>query len=322
MMDTQTLFWIIFTVVILVMLAIDLYVTDHRPGRIGLKSSLIWSAVWISVALIFNVSIYFYFPDGHHKSMEFLAGYLIEKSLSVDNLFVFIMIFTVMGIEDKNQPHILKWGIIGAVVMRIIFIFAGVALIQAFDFVIYIFGAILLYTSYKMAFMHDKKIEPDKNILVRIASKYLPIKADVDTKHFFIKFNGKIFASNLFLTLLLIESTDVVFAVDSIPAVLAITRDPFIVLTSNIFAILGLRALYFALAGIMQLFRYLKYGVALILFFVGVKMIIVEFYHIPIYVSLVFIAIVLTISILASVIIKDKEIFLKEASVSESKLDN
>ncbi|MBM4175643.1 MAG: TerC family protein [Ignavibacteria bacterium] len=307
-MTTEIWYWIVFTVLISVMLVVDLWVTDHRHGKIGIKSALIWSAIWIGVALLFNVSIYFKFPNGHVKALEFLTGYLIEKSLSVDNLFVFIMIFTVMGIDQKNQPHILKWGILGAVVFRIIFIFAGVALLEAFDFVIYIFGAILLYTAYKMAFMHDKKIEPEKNILVRTASKYFPIKADVDTEHFFIKHGGKIFATNLFLTLLLIESTDIVFAIDSIPAILAITRDPFIVLTSNIFAILGLRALYFALAGIMSLFRYLKYGVALILFFVGVKMILVEFYHIPVAFSLVFIAVVLTGSILASVFIKKESV--------------
>jgi tellurite resistance protein TerC len=290
------------------MLAIDLWVTDHRHGKVGIKSALIWSGIWIGVALLFNVSIYFKFPNGHEKALEFLTGYLIEKSLSVDNLFVFIMIFTVMGINQKYQPHILKWGILGAVIFRIIFIVAGVALIEAFDFVIYIFGAILLYTAYKMAFMHDKKIEPEKNILVRNASKYFPINANVDTQRFFIKNSGKIFATNSFLTLLLIESTDIVFAIDSIPAILAITRDQFIVLTSNVFAILGLRALYFALAGIISLFRYLKYGVALILFFVGIKMIIVEFYHIPIYVSLSFIAAVLTGSILASVFIKEESV--------------
>ncbi|MBU2446784.1 MAG: TerC family protein [Bacteroidetes bacterium] len=308
-MTTETWYWIVFTIIISVMLAIDLWVTDHRHGKLGIKSALIWSGIWIGVALLFNVSIYFKFPNGHEKALEFLTGYLIEKSLSVDNLFVFIMIFTVMGVEEKNQPHILKWGILGAVVFRIVFILGGVALIQAFDFVVYIFGAILLYTAYKMAFMHERKIEPDKNILIRIASKIIPVKTDNSDGRFFIKQEGKIFATSYFLTLLLIESTDIVFAIDSIPAILAITRDPFIVITSNIFAILGLRALYFALAGVMGLFRYLKYGIALLLFYVGIKLLISHFYHIPTLISLGIIAIVLTASILASIFIKkDKEI--------------
>lgn len=308
-MTTETWYWIVFAIMISIMLAIDLWVTDHRHGKIGIKSALIWSGIWIGVALLFNLSIYFKFPHGHEKALEFLTGYLIEKSLSVDNLFVFIMIFTVMGVEEKNQPHILKWGILGAVVFRIVFILGGVALIQAFDFVVYIFGAILLYTAYKMAFMHERKIEPDKNILIKIASKIIPVKTDISDGRFFIKQGGKIYATSYFLTLLLIESTDIVFAIDSIPAILAITRDPFIVITSNIFAILGLRALYFALAGVMGLFRYLKYGIALLLFYVGIKLLISHFYHIPTLISLGIIAIVLTASILASIFIKkDKEI--------------
>jgi tellurite resistance protein TerC len=289
------------------MLAIDLWFTDHRKSKLGIKRALLWSAIWIGVALLYNVSIYFKFPNGHEKAMEFLAAYLIEKSLSVDNLFVFIMIFTIMGIEDRDQPHILKWGIIGAIVFRIIFILTGVALIQAFDFIIYLFGIILLYTAYKMAFTEEKKIEPEKNFFVRLASKFFPVKTD-NVHKFFVKEKGKIYITNLFLTLLLIESTDIVFAIDSIPAVIAISRDPFIVITSNIFAILGLRALYFALAGIMSLFRFLKYGIAFLLFFVGVKMLISEIYHVPIYISLTVIALTITISILASVFIKEKPV--------------
>lgn len=304
-MTTQLWYWIIFTVVVSMMLAIDLWFTDHRKSKLGIKRALIWSLVWIGVALLYNISIYFKFPNGHVKAMEFLAAYLIEKSLSVDNLFVFIMIFTIMGIEDRDQPHVLKWGILGAIVFRIIFILAGVALIQAFEFIIYFFGAILLYTAYKMAFTEEKKIEPDKNFLVKIASKYFPVKTN-NVHKFFVKEKGKLYITNLFLTLLLIESTDIVFAIDSIPAVIAISRDPFIVITSNIFAILGLRALYFALAGIMSLFRFLKYGIAFLLFFVGIKMLISEFYHVPIYVSLSIITITITISILASIFIKEK----------------
>ncbi len=304
-MTTQLWYWLIFTIIVSIMLAIDLWFTDHRKSKLGIKRALIWSAVWIGVALLYNVSIYFKFPNGHVKAMEFLAAYLIEKSLSVDNLFVFIMIFTIMGIEDRDQPHILKWGILSAIIFRIIFILAGVALIEAFEFIIYIFGAILLYTAYKMAFTEEKKIEPEKNYFVKLASKFFPVKTD-NVHKFFVKENGKIFITNLFLTLLLIESTDIVFAIDSIPAVIAISRDPFIVITSNIFAILGLRALYFALAGIMSLFRFLKYGIAFLLFFVGVKMLISEFYHVPIYISLTVIAVTITVSILASKFIKEK----------------
>lgn len=303
-MTTQLWYWIIFTVIVSIMLAIDLWFTDHGKSKHGIKRALLWSAIWIGVALLYNISIYFKFPNGHVKAMEFLAAYLIEKSLSVDNLFVFIMIFTIMGIEDRDQPHILKWGILGAIVFRIIFILAGVALIEAFDFIIYIFGAILIYTAYKMAFTEEKKIEPEKNFFVRLAEKFFPIKTD-NVHKFFVKEKRKFYITNLFLTLLLIESTDIVFAIDSIPAVIAISRDPFIVITSNIFAILGLRALYFALAGIMNLFRFLKYGIAFILFFVGIKMLISEFYHIPIYVSLTVITITIIISILASKFIRE-----------------
>jgi len=304
-MTTELWYWIIFTVVVTVMLAIDLWFTDHRKTKLGIKRAFLWSAIWIGVALLYNISIYFKFPNGHIKAMEFLAAYLIEKSLSVDNLFVFIMIFTIMGIEDRDQPHILKWGILGAIVFRIIFILAGVALIQKFEFVIYLFGVILLYTAYKMAFTEEKKIEPEKNFFVKLASKFFPVKSG-NVHRFFVREKGKFYITNLFLTLLLIESSDIVFAVDSIPAVIAISRDPFIVITSNIFAILGLRALYFALAGIMSLFRFLKYGIAFLLFFVGVKMLISDFYHIPIYISLSVIAVTITISILASKLIKEK----------------
>lgn len=304
-MTTQTWYWIIFSATVTIMLIIDLWITDHKKTKVGIKRALIWSAIWIGVALIYNISIYLKFPNGHEKAMEFLATYLIEKSLSVDNLFVFIMIFTIMGIEDRDQPHILKWGILGAIFFRIVFILAGVALIQKFEFVIYIFGTILIYTAYKMAFTPEKKIEPEKNLFIKIASKFFPVKTD-NVHKFFVKENGKIFITNLFLTLLLIESTDIVFAIDSIPAALAISRDPFIVITSNVFAILGLRALYFALAGIMSLFRYLKYGISFLLFFVGIKMLISHYYHVSIYLSLSVITITLFVSILASKLIKEK----------------
>ncbi len=283
---------------------IDLYVTDHRRGKITLKASLIWSGIWIITALLFNIFLYFYLENGHQKATEFLTGYIIEKSLSVDNLFVFLMIFSVMNVKAEHQPHILKWGILGAIFFRIVFILAGVALISLFHPVIYVFGAILLYAAYKMAFGSDEKIDVENNWLIKIFVKYFKLKTDYDGRKFFIKENGKTYITTMFLTLLLIESSDIVFAVDSIPAIIAITHDTFIIISSNIFAILGLRALYFALAGLVDLFRYLKYGVALLLFYVGIKMLISDFYKIPTEVSLIIIVTILSISILLSLIKK------------------
>ncbi|MEP0862484.1 MAG: TerC family protein [Ignavibacterium sp.] len=305
-MLSENIFWIIFSVIIAIMLMIDLYVTDHRRGKITLKASLIWSGIWIITALLFNIFLYFYLENGHQKAIEFLTGYIIEKSLSVDNLFVFLMIFSVMNVKAEHQPHILKWGILGAIFFRIVFILAGVALISLFHPVIYVFGAILLYAAYKMAFGSDEKIDVENNWLIKIFVKYFKLKTDYDGRKFFIKENGKTYITTMFLTLLLIESSDIVFAVDSIPAIIAITHDTFIIISSNIFAILGLRALYFALAGLVDLFRYLKYGVALLLFYVGIKMLISDFYKIPTEVSLIIIVTILSISILLSLIKKRK----------------
>lgn len=285
---------------------IDLYVTDHRRGKITLKASLIWSGIWIVTALLFNVFLYFYLEDGHQKAIEFLTGYIIEKSLSVDNLFVFLMIFSVMNVKADHQPHILKWGILGAIFFRIVFILAGVALINLFHPIIYIFGALLLYAAYKMVFSSDEKIDVENNWLIKIFIKYFKLKPDYDGRKFFIKENGKRYITTMFLTLLLIESSDIVFAIDSIPAIIAITHDTFIIISSNIFAILGLRALYFALAGLVDLFKYLKYGVALLLFYVGIKMLISDFYKIPTEVSLIIIVTILSVSILLSLIQKRK----------------
>jgi len=288
------------------MLFIDLYVTDHRRGKITLKASLIWSGVWIFTALLFNLFLYFYLEDGHVKALEFLTGYIIEKSLSVDNLFVFLMIFSVMDIKPENQPHILKWGILSAIVFRIIFIFAGVALINFFHPIIYLFAVILLLASYKMAFGGEQKIDVENNWLIKIARKYLKLNTSYEGKKFFIKINKKFYVTTTFLTLLLIESSDIVFAVDSIPAIIAITKDTFIIISSNIFAILGLRALYFALAGLVDLFVYLKYGVAIILFYVGIKMLLSEIYKIPTEVSLVIIILILSGSILLSLVKRNR----------------
>ena len=296
--------WIVFAIVIAILLFIDLYLTDKRKERISVKSSLIWSGVWISTALLFCLFIYFFIESGHTKAIEFLTGFLIEKSLSVDNLFIFLMIFKVMNVSNANQPHVLKWGILSAIIFRVLFILIGVGLIKLFQPIIYIFGIILLYAAYKMAFAPEYKIDLDKNPIIRFIKRYFNMNSEYHGRKFFLKEKKKVFVTSMFLTFILIESSDIIFAVDSIPAVIAITRDSFIIITSNIFAILGLRALYFAIAGIVDIFVYLKYGVALILFYVGVKMMISEFYKIPSVVSLFIILTLLGGSIIISLLHK------------------
>lgn len=291
--------WACFLGFVLVMLALDLGVFHRKSHEVKIKEALIWSAVWISLALFFNYGIYVFM--GKEKAVEFLTGYIIEKSLSIDNLFVFIMLFTYFNVEAKYQHKILFWGILGALVMRAIFIFAGVALISKFHWIIYVFGAVLIYTGFKMLFHKDEKIEPDKNPLVRLFKKFFPVTEKAQGGKFFVKLEGKTFATPLFVVLLIVEFTDLIFAVDSIPAILAITNDTFIIFTSNVFAILGLRALYFALSGITKYFHYLKYGLSAILVFVGVKMTIVDFYKIPILYSLLVICSILVVSVLVSV---------------------
>jgi len=319
-MTIELVFSLMFIAFFLTLFIIDIYVTGRRKDKIEVKTALCWSAVWISTALIFSVMIYCYFPDGHEKALEFIASYIIEYSLSVDNLFVFIMIFSIMGIKDKHQPRILKWGIIGAIILRIIFITGGITIIQHFKFMIYVFGLILIYTSYKMLTSTNEQIDPDKNICMRIASQLFKIKRDADTDHFFVREHNGTHATLAFVTLVLIESTDVIFAVDSVPAVLAITNDPFIAITSNLFAILGLRSLFFALTGILELFRFLKYGISVILFFVGVKMLISGYIHIPVQISLGLIILCLVVSIVASILIKTHKVvpLLREDGCSNS----
>jgi len=309
-LNLHFLYWIVFIVMVSVMLYIDLYVTDHEDHEKSLKSSTIWSLIWIGVALSFNASLYFFYDNGHEKAMEFLASYLIEKSLSVDNLFVFIMIFQALNIKRINQPHILKWGILSAIVFRIVFILLGVSLIKQFEATIYVFGAILLYAAYKMlkdALSDEEQVmDLEKSRLIKFFSGHFKIAASYKGKKFFTRINGKRALTPLFIALVMIETADIVFAVDSIPAVLAITQDPFIVITSNIMAILGLRALYFVLSGMLQYFKYLKHGVALILLFVGVKMMIAHFYKIPVSVSLAVIFSVLLLSVLISLFMLKK----------------
>ena len=299
-MEIHLIHWIAFVAFVILLLALDLGVFHRKSHEVKIKEALIWSAVWIGLALVFNYLVYIYM--GKVKALEFLTGYLIEKSLSVDNLFVFIILFSYFNVEPKYQHKVLFWGILGALVMRAIFIFAGVALLNSFHWLIYIFGGFLIFTGIKMLSPGENQVDPDKNPLVKLFRRFFPVTPEMHGSRFFIRQNKKLFATPLFIVLLIVEFTDLIFAVDSIPAILAISNDTFIIFTSNVFAILGLRALYFALAGITQYFVYLKYGLAAILAFVGTKMVISGYYKFPITWSLMIIFGILIVSVLASLL--------------------
>ena len=275
LMDMPLWAWIVFYAAVLLMLVIDLRMFGRKgQHEVNVGEALRMTGVWIAVSLLFCAGIYLFYPvEPHEKAMEFMAGYLIEKSLSMDNLFVFLMLFSFFGVERKYQHEVLFWGIFGALVLRSIFIFAGAAMVERFEWVLGLFGLFLLYTGGKM-FSHDddQMTDPSRNIIVRLFRRLYPVTDGMREGRFFVIENGRRMATPLFVTLLVIETTDVAFAVDSIPAVFSVSRDPFIVLTSNIFAILGLRALYFALAAVAKYFKLLKYGLGVILIFVGVKM--------------------------------------------------
>lgn len=292
--------WGAFGLLVFVLLALDLGVFHRKAHEVKIKEALIWSAVWICVALLFNLGVYF--VKGKELAVQFLAGYLLEKSLSVDNLFVFLLIFNYFHLPARFQHEVLFWGIIGALVSRAIFIVCGIGLLHYFSWMIYVFGGILVWTGLKLAFEKDKKVEPEKNVFVKLFRRFFPLTQDYHDGKFFVRLNGVLFATPLIVILLVVESTDIVFAVDSIPAILAISRDLFIVYTSNVFAILGLRALYFALAQLMKLFHHLHYGLSLILVLIGVKMIISHFVHVPTAATLGTILLVLTASVVASII--------------------
>jgi len=296
--------WIAFNVFVLGMLALDLGIFHRKAHAVSIKEASIWSAIWILLALVFNLGIYFLW--GQEKALEFLTGYVIEKSLSVDNLFVFLMIFQYFATPAVYQHRILFWGIVGALVMRAIFIATGAALLENFHWMIYVFGAFLIVTGIKMLLQGDEKLEPNKNPVVRLFQRWIPMVNEYQGQHFFVRKAGKIHATLLMLVLVVVETTDVIFAVDSIPAIFAITRDPFIVYTSNVFAILGLRALYFMLAGVMEMFVYLKVGLSFVLCFVGAKMLLVDFYKIPIGVSLGVVGGILVLSVIASLLVQRK----------------
>jgi tellurite resistance protein TerC len=305
-MKESVIFWIGFHVVIFSVLAFDLGIANKRAHKISLKEALTWSGVWILLALFFNVFVFI--ELGRTKALEFLTGYLIEYSLSVDNIFVFILIFSYFSVKPQYQHKILFWGILGALIMRGIFIFAGVTLINRFHWVVLIFGGFLVFSGIKMLFQKENaSVSPEKNALVRLFRKFLPVTEMLHGDRLVVRLERKYYATPLFLVLLVIESTDLIFAVDSIPAILAISKDSFIVYTSNIFAILGLRSLYFAVSGIMGFFRFLKTGLALVLAFVGIKMLASYFhFEIPIIISLAVIVSILVISIVASLLIKEK----------------
>ncbi len=295
--------WLIFNIAVALLFYIDLGILNKNAHEVSVKESALWCVFWISIALAFDGWIFS--RMGHAKAIEFLTAYIIEYSLSMDNMFVFVLIFEYFNVPRIYQPRVLRWGILGAVIMRFILIFTGISLLNAFHWIFYLFGAILVFTGVKMAFQKDAKIEPEKNPVLMLFKRFLPFAEKYDGQNFFIKSGGAVCATPLFATLLVIEASDLVFAIDSIPAVLAICRDNFIVYTSNVFAIMGLRALYFLLSGIMHYFRFLKLGISVILCYVGIKMLLMDFYKIPVVSSLMIITGILAVSILASVFYRE-----------------
>ncbi len=300
-MGSSTWLWVGFSVFILLMLSLDLGLLNRRAHTIKYREAAIWSAVWVTLALIFAGLVFYY--QGSERGFEFLTGYLIELSLSVDNLFVFLLIFSYFKVPAKYQHRVLFWGVMGALIMRLTMIFVGAALINRFHWIIYIFGSFLVYTGIKMFRQEELDIQPEENPIVRLVTRYIPITRHYEEEKFFTRVNGKRVGTLLLLVLIIVEITDLVFAVDSIPAIFAITTNTFIVYTSNVFAILGLRSMYFLLAGVVEKFQYLKMGLAIVLTFIGAKMLVVAVgIHIPIEFSLVFVAVVLLGSVAASLI--------------------
>ncbi len=294
-------FWIIFNICVLGLLILDLFVLNRKTETVTVKSALWWSAFWIGLAIAFNIFVYFW--KGKTAAFEFLTGYLIEESLSVDNLFVFMLIFNYFRVPAEYQRKVLFWGIIGALVLRALFIVVGVSLINHFHWTIFILGAFLVFTGIKMFLGSDEEINPEKNPIITLVNKFLRVTKQYHGDSFFTRINGQLFATPLFIVTLVVETTDIVFAADSIPAILAVSKDPFIVYTSNVFALLGLRSLYFALAGIMQLFHYIHYGLSLILIFIGVKLVAggAGWFEIDMKYALMIVAGILTLSILFSI---------------------
>ncbi len=310
-MDSMVWVWVVFNLFVLAMLALDLGVFHRKAHVVSIKEATIWSVVWIGLALLFNTGLWFFWdrlaPNSVYSNSEaalaFLTGYLIEKSLSVDNIFVFVLIFTYFAVPALYQHRVLFWGIIGALLMRGVMIGLGATLIKEFHWIIYIFGAFLIFTGIRMAFHRNEEVHPEKNPLIRLLKRLMPVTENYEGDKFFIRRAGVLMATPLFLVLLMVETTDLIFAVDSIPAIFAVTQDPFIVYTSNVFAILGLRSLYFVLAGMVHQFYYLKLGLSVVLVFVGVKMLLIDTaFKIPTALSLLVVALIIAVSVIASLL--------------------
>ncbi|MDQ2692131.1 MAG: TerC family protein [Chloroflexota bacterium] len=314
--------WVGFNLFVLALLALDLGVFHQKAHKVSIKEATIWSIVWISLSLLFNLGIYFFWDNiapasdytNSEAALAFLTGYLLEKSLSVDNIFIFVVIFTYFAVPAMYQHRVLFWGILGALIMRGILIVIGAALLKEFHWIIYVFGAFLIFTGVRMAIERNEEAHPERNPVIKLLRRIMPVTENYEGEQFFVRRMGKLMATPLFLVLLVVESTDLIFAVDSIPAIFAVTDDPFIVYTSNVFAILGLRSLYFLLAGVVDKFHYLKLGLSAVLVFVGVKMVLTDIYKIPIGLSLGVIATILTISIVASVRRARRLLELEEAA--------
>lgn len=297
-MTASSSLWLGFGSFVLAMLALDLGVFHRKSHTIGTKEALVWSGVWIALAFLFNAVVWHW--RGHDKGLEFLTGYFVELSLSVDNLFVFLLIFAYFKVPAKYQHKVLFWGIFGALLMRAVFIAAGVTLIQKFHWIIYVFGVVLVMSGFKMAFQKEKEVHPERNPVLKIFRRFMPVTTDYHAGRFFVKPDLRRLATPLFIVLLMLETSDLVFAADSVPAVLAITTNPFVVYTSNVFAILGLRSMFFALAGMMKQFVLLHYGVAAVLVFVGVKMMLAGYYRIATLTSLLIMIGLLAMAMVAS----------------------
>ncbi len=294
-------YWIGFAVLVAVLLFLDLAVFHRKAHRVGIREAVAWTIVWIALALAFNVWIYHRF--GQDRALKFLAGYLIEEALSVDNIFVFVVIFRYFAVKPEYQHRILFWGILGAILMRLVFVLLGTELIRQFHWAIYVFGGFIVYSGWRLLWQREESIDPGKSWILKVFKKCVPTVQEFEGVKFIVRRDGRRFATPLFLVLVVVEATDLAFAVDSVPAIIGITDDRFIVFTSNIFAILGLRSIYFVLAGMMESFRFLKVGLSLILGFVGTKMLLTDVIEIPVAVALGVVAAILVTSVIASIVL-------------------
>ena len=290
--------WVLFNIFLVAMLLLDLLVFHRRPHAISMKESLTWTGIWVGLAVVFGLGVWIFEGSGH--AVNFFSGYIVEESLSVDNLFVFLMLFTYFCVPSAHQHRVLLWGILTAIVLRAAFILGGIALFQSLEWIIYVFGAFLIFTGIRMGIQSEENPHPEANPVLKLVRRFVPMTADYHGSKFFTIENGRRLATPLFMVFIVVNLTDFIFAVDSIPAVLAITQDPFIVYTSNMFAIMGLRSIFFALSGFAQRLHYLHYGLSAILVFLGVKMILSSIYDLPTVVSLLIIAAILSVAVIAS----------------------